>query len=298
MVLSREGDVQGDVFAGDGGPGERAETTRGPDPSVWPAAKRPLAGTRQENAVWGSEGDVQGDVRCARFPSMRCLAPQAVERAHNGIPDDAADDKSGTNQARTPVLAGSVRRVAGGMALAVAGVALAGCSSGPTHSGVTKPTPAPTSSLPAGSSATQAAVLSAWVEAEQTLYAYSQQPWEQQRADLVAGETSANLWPKLTDYYVNPALQSEDQFLVGVKMDELTGPTSYDLGHPTVTALSATAATVSGCIYDTGTTTAAGKAGPATLGGGAGYASGTWQLQLVGGSWKIATFKTTTVTKC
>ena len=128
-----------------------------------------------------------------------------------------------------------------------------------------------TSSSPA--SATQTAVLNAWESAEQTLYSYLQGSWQQDRADLVGGETSANLWPKLADYFTNPALQSEDEFLVGVKMGQLNGPTTYNLGHPTVSAVTPTSATVTACIYDTGTTTASGQPGPPTLGGGAGYAA-------------------------
>lgn len=142
-------------------------------------------------------------------------------------------------------------------------------------------------------------MLNAWGSAEQTLYGYLQAPWQQDRADLVAGETSATLWPKLADYFVDPALQSESTFLVGVKMGQLNGPTTYDLGHPTVSALTTTSATVAGCIYDTGTTTSSGQPGPSTLdGGGAGGYSGTWDLQLVGGSWKITNFNTSSVSKC
>lgn len=197
------------------------------------------------------------------------------------------------------------RTAVGGAALVAIALAMAGCSSGSTKGtepnrpavSVTSTTP-PSGGLPAGSGATQAAVLNAWRSGEQTLYAYAQLPWQQQRADLVAGETSADLWPKLADYFLNPALQSESQFLIGLKMGELNGPATYDLGHPVISALAATTATVTGCIYDTGTTTAGGKPGPATLGGGAGYASGTWEFQLVAGTWKIATFKTTSVSKC
>jgi hypothetical protein len=231
---------------------------------------------------------------------MHGLAPQAVGCADGGMPSDGVVHRSEKlNHARTRILAGPVRWAVMAAAMAIAAAALAGCSSGPTHkASPTTTAPVSTVSLPAGSGATQAAVLSAWEDAEQTLYGYLQLPWQQQRADLVAGETSADLWPKLADYFVNPALQSESQFLVGVKMGELNGPTTYNLGHPTITALSATTATITGCIYDTGTTTAAGKPGPATLDGGAGGAAGTWDLQLVVGSWKIATFKTTSVSKC
>lgn len=188
-------------------------------------------------------------------------------------------------------------------AVAVA-VVMAGCSSGPathgsTSTSVTRTTgSAGTTTTSSPASATQTAVLNAWESAEQTLYGYLQGSWQQDRADLVGGETSANLWPKLADYFTNPALQSEDEYLVGVKMGQLSGPTTYNLGHPTVTTRGATSATVAGCVYDTGTTTASGQPGPATLGGGAGYASGTWQLQLVDGSWKITSLHTTTVAKC
>jgi hypothetical protein len=204
----------------------------------------------------------------------------------------------------TPPKAKLRRSVAAMSAVAIAVVA-AGCSSGPatkgsTSSSVTRTTGSSattTTSTPAGT--TQTAVLNAWESAEQTLYGYLQGTWQQDRADLVAGETSADLWPKLADYFTNPALQSENTFLVGVKMGQLNGPTTYNLGHPTVSALAATSATVTGCIYDTGPTTASGQPGPSTLdGGGAGGYSGTWDLQLVSGSWKITNFKTTSVPTC
>jgi hypothetical protein len=183
-------------------------------------------------------------------------------------------------------------------------VVMAGCSSGPTthastSTSVTRATgSASTTTTSSPASATQAAVLNAWESAQQTLYGYLQGSWQQDRADLVGGETSANLWPKLADYFTNPALQSEDKFLVGVKMGQLNGPTTYNLGHPTVTAVTPTSATVTGCIYDSGTSTDSGQAGPATLDGGAGGGQGTWNLVLSGGSWKIVNFNTTSVPKC
>ena len=193
-----------------------------------------------------------------------------------------------------------VRSTATLSAVAMA-IVMAGCSSSPATNATTSTSVTRTSgstSATTASSQASAAVLNAWESAEQTLYGYLQASWQQARADLVGGETSANLWPKLADYFSNPALQSEDEYLVGVKMGQLNGPTTYNLGHPMVTAVTPTTATVSACLYDTGTTTAAGQPGPATLGGGAGYASGTWQLQLVDGSWRITTFHTTTVAKC
>jgi hypothetical protein len=199
-----------------------------------------------------------------------------------------------------------VRRSAAILFAVVMAIVMAGCSSGPTPhaststsvTGTTGSTSTTTTTTSSPASATQTAVLNAWESAEQTLYAYLQGSWQQDRADLVGGETSANLWPKLADFFINPALQSEDEFLVGVKMGQLNGPTTYNLGHPSVTAVTPTSATVTACIYDTGTTTASGQPGPPTLGGGAGYASGTWQLQLMNGSWKVTNFHTTTVAKC
>ncbi len=157
----------------------------------------------------------------------------------------------------------------------------------------------PTTTTTGGSTTgDQAAVLNAWQSAQQTLYGYLQAPWQQDRANLVAGQTASTLWPDLTSYFVDPALKSEQTFLVGVKMGQLNGPTSFDLGTPKVSALTPTTATVTGCIFDTGTTTAGGKPGPATLDGGAGGGEGSWMLQLIGGSWKIASFKTSSVAKC
>jgi hypothetical protein len=142
------------------------------------------------------------------------------------------------------------------------------------------------------------AVLSSWESAQQTLYGYLQAPWQQDRANLVAGETAATLWPNLANYFAGPGLKSEQTFLVGVKMGQLNGPTSFDLGTPKVSALTPTTATVVGCLSDTGTTTVAGQPGPTTLGGGSGSYSGTWTVQLIGGSWKIASYQTATVSKC
>ncbi len=202
-----------------------------------------------------------------------------------------------------------LRRSAIALAAAALAVLIAGCSSSPTthaetSTSVTRST-ASTSATTAttGStspaSATETAILNAWLSAQQTLYAYLQAPWQEDRADLVAGETSADLWPKLANYFINPALQSENEFLVGVKMGQLNGPTTFNLGSPAVTVLSPSSATVTGCIYDSGTTTASGKPGPATLdGGGSGGYKGTWSLQLIDGSWKIASFKTSSVAKC
>ena len=190
------------------------------------------------------------------------------------------------------------KKTLAGVAAVAAAATMAGCSSGSsTHPGTSSS--ASTTTTSSGSvNAAQAAVLNAWESAEQTLYGYLQKPWQQDRADLVAGETSADLWPKLSDYFTNPALQSEDEFLVGVKMGQLNGPTTYNLGHPAVSSLTATTAVVTGCTYDTGTTTAAGQPGPATLDGEAGGGSGSWNLQLFDGSWKITTFKTTSVSQC
>ena len=190
--------------------------------------------------------------------------------------------------------------------LVVAALTMAACSSGTDPNLQTtpsKPKPSTTSStanpnLPAGTASTQQTVLNAWLAAEQQLYAYMDEPPAPLRADLVAGQTTADLFPKLADYYVNPALQSEGIFLLKLKTQLLNGPTTYNLGNPTVTALTATTATVASCISDTGTTTASGQPGPLTLAGGSGGYTGTWHLELMTASWKIATFETTGVAKC
>lgn len=200
---------------------------------------------------------------------------------------------------------GGVRNWAIGCVLGVAAMGLAACGSG-SSSPASTVRPTPTTS-PAGSTTmttsgpitgAAAAVLNAWQSAQQTLYGYLQAPWQQDRANLVAGQTAATLWPNLANYFIDPALKSEQTFLVGVKMGQLNGPTSFNLGTPKVTALTPSTATVTGCIYDTGTTTAAGKSGPTSLGGGAGSYSGTWTLRLIGGSWKTTSYRTSSVPKC
>jgi hypothetical protein len=119
---------------------------------------------------------------------------------------------------------------------------------------------------------------------EQTLYTYMDEPPAPLRADLVAGQTTTDLFPKLADYFVNPALQSEGIFLLKLKTQLLNGPASYNLGTPTVTSLTTTTATVAFCTSDTGTTTASGQPGPLTLDGGTGGARGTSNLVMVAGS--------------
>lgn len=193
--------------------------------------------------------------------------------------------------------------------LPIAALAMTGCSSGSgsnLQTAPTKPKQLATSStanpnLPAGTASTQGKVLNAWLAAEAQLYAYADEPPVPLRADLVAGETTADLFPKLADFYVNPALQSEGIFLIKLKTQLLNGPTSYNLGSPSVSALTATTATVAFCTSDTGTTTAGGKPGPLNLDGNdptIGGVLGTSDLVLVGGLWKIASGQSTGVAKC
>ena len=198
------------------------------------------------------------------------------------------------------------RKAATATSLVVCALTMAACSSG-TDSNLQTAPPKPKSpttsstahpNLPAGTASTQQAVVNAWLVAEQQLYAYADEPPAPLRADLVAGQTTEDLFPKLADYYVNPALQSEGIFLIKLKTQLLNGPTTYNLGNPTVTALTATTATVAFCTSDTGTTTATGQSGPLTLDGGAGGARGTSNLELVAGSWKVASGQSTGVAKC
>ena len=190
--------------------------------------------------------------------------------------------------------------------LVAAALVMAACSSGsdsPLQSAPTKKNSSATSStanpnLPASTASTQQKVLTAWLAAEEQIYAYADEAPAPLRADLVAGQTTTDLFPKLGDYYVDPALQSEGTFLLELKMQLLNGPTSYNFGKPSVTALSATSATVAFCTTDSGTTTAEGQPGPLTLDGGAGGSRGTSKLELVSGSWMIASGQSTGVTKC
>jgi hypothetical protein len=209
------------------------------------------------------------------------------------------------------------RKSVAGFATVAAVIAIAGCSSdlsarsSPTGSASTSSSPSTTTTpgqattstrasttVSSESSTTEAAVLNAWESAQQTLYRYMDQPWPQDRADLVAGENTADLWPDLADYFSNPALQSEGVFLIGMKTSELNGPSSYSLRHAVVMSVTATTATVTGCISDTGTTTVTGAPGPATLDGGVGSSSGWWDLELLDGSWRITTFEETLVSRC
>jgi hypothetical protein len=190
--------------------------------------------------------------------------------------------------------------------VAMAAVALAGCgsaaavrtASSPPRTSAPKEAGATSSSAMGSGGSVAIAVLSSWKSAQQTLYGYLQAPWQQDRANLVAGESAATLWPNLANYFADSALTSEQTFLVGVKMGQLNGPTSFDLGAPKVSALTQMTATVVDCLYDTGTTTVTGQSGPTSLGGGAGSYSGTWNVQLIGGSWEIASYQTVTVPKC
>jgi hypothetical protein len=191
-------------------------------------------------------------------------------------------------------------------ALVIAALIMAACSSGPDSNLQTpqaKPnslTPSSTSNpkLPASTANAQQKVLNAWLAAEEQLYAYMDEPPAPLRADLVAGQTTTDLFPKLTDYYANPAFQSEGVFLLKLKTQLLNGPTTYNLGNPTVKAFNANTSTVTSCISDSGTTTVSGQPGPVTLAGGSGGYTGSWQLELISATWKITTFQTKGVTKC
>ncbi len=155
-----------------------------------------------------------------------------------------------------------------------------------------------TTTQPGPSSSEKAAVILAWTDAEETLYGYSQQPWQQVNADLGDQEVSGQIWPELPVYYSDPALTSEIQFLIRIKNAEIDGPTAYNLGNPRVDSLTSTNATISDCIYDTGTIDSSGNPAPPTLGGGAGYAKGSWQMRDIDSEWKIFEFQTSTVQSC
>jgi len=141
-------------------------------------------------------------------------------------------------------------------------------------------------------------VLRAWVAAERTVYRYNDEPSAPLRADILAGETSASLFPDLATYFTGAALDTVTNFLTALKVNMLRGPTSYNLGHPKVVDLTATTATVESCGYDSGTTTASGTPAPPNLDGGAGFGVIHAEMIITTGSWKISTFSTRSVSAC
>lgn len=189
------------------------------------------------------------------------------------------------------------------MIVAVGALTLGACSN---------PPPAPAKARPAnhvtGSASglnravaktdTPAAVIQAWRAAEQTVYRYDREPWPKIRAKLIAGTPPLQLFPDLARYFTGPALSAVVQSVVGIKMDELTGAKVDRLGDPTVTSLHRTSATVSSCIFDSGTTTASGTPGPTTLDGGSGYGQGHWLMAQVNNEWRIQAGQANQVASC
>lgn len=212
----------------------------------------------------------------------------------------------------------------GGVILAACGTFLAGCATGRTHHANTlrpsvahtqtsphhiethpatavHPTTAPpgvNTSYPPSTYAEQEAVLSTWIAAERQVYAYMDEPPAPLRADLIAGESGGELFPKLSQYYTGAALSSGLENLMNMKLSLLNGPTTYSLGHPVVLSLTETTAQVASCISDSGTTTSSGQAGPLTLDGGPGGATGVSNLIHMDGSWLIEGGRSTGVAKC
>ncbi|MDA8280379.1 MAG: hypothetical protein M0Z63_08185 [Actinomycetota bacterium] len=183
-----------------------------------------------------------------------------------------------------------------GVVLMVAAV-VSGC--GGSKSASDRPSSSGGRSSPtAVATASDAAVVQAWTAAEQTVYRYDREPWPAIRRSLIAGTPPLQLFPDLGRYFTGAALSGVVQSVVGIKLQELTGAKVDRLGSPTVVSMHGNTATVASCGYDSGTTTATGKPGPATLDGGAGYGKGQWTLRRLGAQWKIASFSTTSVSSC
>lgn len=181
------------------------------------------------------------------------------------------------------------------VALVSLALAAAGCGRSATTSAVL---PGINRSLPRSTYRTQQAVLRVWVDGERQLYAYMDRPPGPARLKLRQGIPQAVLWPKLRNEFTGAALSSERQFLANIKNAMLNGPTTYNLGTPSVRDLSGTSATVAFCRMDSGTTTSTGKAGPLVLDGGPGGARGTVELQLTAGAWKIYNLQSVGVNNC
>jgi len=170
-----------------------------------------------------------------------------------------------------------------------------------TPAAAAHPTTAPpgvNTSYPPSTYAEQETVLSTWIAAEQQVYAYMDEPPAPLRADLIAGESGGELFPKLSQYYTGAALSSELNGMMNLKLSLLNGPSSFDLGTPRIAAITPSTAVVAFCGTDSGTTTISGKPGPLTLDGGPGGARGTSNFEEVSGSWLIYNFHTAGVTRC
>lgn len=154
------------------------------------------------------------------------------------------------------------------------------------------------SSSTAVATASDAAVVQAWTAAVQTVYRYDREPWPAIRRSLIAGTPPLQLFPDLGRYFTGAALSAAEQSVVGIKLQELTGAKVDRIGSPTVVSMHGNTATVSGCIYDSGTFTGDGKPGPESLDGGAGYGKGTWVLQKIGSEWKVARGQAKGVVSC
>jgi len=141
--------------------------------------------------------------------------PQYKREGHEQITGQGTITRAGTGYAGPPRRWS--RKASTAAILVVITLTMAACSSGTganLQTAPSKPNSPTTSStanpkLPAGTASTQQAVLNAWLAAEQQFYTYMDEPPAPLRADLVAGQTTADLFPKLAGYYVNPALQSE-----------------------------------------------------------------------------------------
>lgn len=168
------------------------------------------------------------------------------------------------------------------------------------------PSPSKPASVPAGVNTTypastypeQEAVLATWVAAEKQLYAYMDEPPAPLRADLIAGESGGELFPKLADYYTGAALTSEMLGMINLKLSLLNGPTHYNLGTPSIQSITSSTAILAFCGTDTGTTTSSGAPGPLDMDGGSGGARGESYFSYVNGSWLVYDFKTTGVESC
>ncbi len=145
------------------------------------------------------------------------------------------------------------------------------------------------------------AVINGWSADLREGYKILDQPPGPARANIVAGESTSEIWPELTKYFTGPSLQAEYLFLLKVKMAMLNGPSTYDLGNPVVRNLTAASATVYSCISDPGTTTQDGSPAPPDLGGDTPQIKvlrGTWTLAAQQGSWLVSGGSQTSAGKC
>ena len=166
---------------------------------------------------------------------------------------------------------------------AAGGAMLAACSSAPSRHQDASQADSPQVA------AQKQAVLQVWVNAMQAWYGYLQQgPPPAFTAAYNAGSVPfGEFFPKLVDFERGQLLQAGTSELMRFWIDNIPGPTSYSLGHPTVKLQSATSAVVADCITTRAAPHPSSPPPPGTSWTTGGTVGGTWTVALIDGSWFV-----------